>query len=369
MTMAPNLITLSGFGFIIINVLTLFYYNPTLDKDCPPWVYASWALGLFLYQTFDAVDGTQARRTHQSGPLGELFDHGVDALNTSLGVLIFAASLNLGMGWRTITALFGAQLTFYVQTWEEYHTKTLTLGIVNGPVEGVLILISIYLFTAFKGHASFWQQPAFQALEIQPPEYLPQSIKDISFSNLYVIQGAVVLFVNVFQSSLNVIRARRIRSERSREAFLGLLPMAVTLILVTLYLGLNPEILYKNLVPFILFTGILNSYSVGQVIIAHLAQLCFPYFNILNLPLAFGVLDSLGPLCQNYLGLGWPSLLSKSEYQLAYCFCMLGCAIGIYSSFVVDVIVTICDYLDIWCLTIKHPWNQLEESKKVKKEA
>jgi ethanolaminephosphotransferase len=29
----------------------------------------------------------------------------------------------------------------------------------------------------------------------------------------------------------------------------------------------------------------------------------------------------------------------------------------------VDVIVTICDYLDIWCLTIKHPWNE-EEAKK-----
>jgi len=28
----------------------------------------------------------------------------------------------------------------------------------------------------------------------------------------------------------------------------------------------------------------------------------------------------------------------------------------VYGSFVVDVIVTICDYLDIWCLTIKHPW-------------
>ena len=26
----------------------------------PLWVYASWAIGLFLYQTFDAVDGTQA---------------------------------------------------------------------------------------------------------------------------------------------------------------------------------------------------------------------------------------------------------------------------------------------------------------------
>lgn len=38
----------------------MLYYNPTLDQDCPPWVYVSWAVGLFLYQTFDAVDGMQA---------------------------------------------------------------------------------------------------------------------------------------------------------------------------------------------------------------------------------------------------------------------------------------------------------------------
>lgn len=60
MNMAPNLITLTGFGFVIVNILTLLWYNPTLDTDCPRWVYASWAVGLFLYQTFDAVDGTQA---------------------------------------------------------------------------------------------------------------------------------------------------------------------------------------------------------------------------------------------------------------------------------------------------------------------
>ncbi|KAI6251409.1 hypothetical protein HI914_01032 [Erysiphe necator] len=365
MSMAPNLITLSGFGFIIINVLTLFYFNPTLDKDCPPWVYASWAVGLFLYQVFDAVDGTQARRTHQSGPLGELFDHGVDALNTTLGVLIFAASLNLGMGWRTITALFGAQLTFYVQTWEEYHTKTLTLGIVNGPVEGVLILVSIYLFTAFKGQASFWNQPVFRALEIQAPSYLPQKIREISFTDLYLIQGAVVLFINVFQSSLNVIEARRNSGKKSRQALLGLLPMVATLTLITIYLNLNAEILHNNLVPFILFTGLVNSYSVGQIITSHLAQLSFPYFNILNIPLACGILDSLGPLIQQYIGIGWSSLLGTSEYQVAYCYCMLGIAIGVYGSFVVDVIVTICDYLDIWCLTIKNPWNEKEESKKM----
>ncbi len=60
MSMAPNLITLTGFMFVIANFLTLLWYNPTLDQDCPTWVYYSWAVGLFLYQTFDAVDGSQA---------------------------------------------------------------------------------------------------------------------------------------------------------------------------------------------------------------------------------------------------------------------------------------------------------------------
>lgn len=42
------------------NFFTMLWYNPTLDQDCPPWVYASCAVGLFLYQTFDGVDGIQA---------------------------------------------------------------------------------------------------------------------------------------------------------------------------------------------------------------------------------------------------------------------------------------------------------------------
>lgn len=28
------------------------------------------------------------------------------------------------------------------------------------------------------------------------------------------------------------------------------------------------------------------------------------------------------------------------------------------------MIVTICDYLDIWCLTIKHPWDEKAQAKK-----
>lgn len=48
LSIAPNALTLSGFAFVIVNLLTMLYYTPGLDQDCPPWVYASWAIGLFL---------------------------------------------------------------------------------------------------------------------------------------------------------------------------------------------------------------------------------------------------------------------------------------------------------------------------------
>ena len=199
LSMAPNMITLSGFGFVIANILTMLYYTPTMDRDCPSWVYASWSIGLFLYQTFDAIDGSQARRTKQSGPLGELFDHGVDALNTSLEVLLFSAAMNFGQGWRTIVILFGSLLTFYVQTWDEYHTKTLTLGLVSGPVEGILTLCFVYAVTAIKGGGSYWQQPMLQAMGLPHYQFLPQMVYSMDFGDFYMAYGTLVLAFNTLQ--------------------------------------------------------------------------------------------------------------------------------------------------------------------------
>ena len=45
------------------------------------------ALGFFIYQSLDAIDGKQARRTKSNTPLGELFDHGCDAISTFLAAL------------------------------------------------------------------------------------------------------------------------------------------------------------------------------------------------------------------------------------------------------------------------------------------
>jgi ethanolaminephosphotransferase len=51
-----------------------------MNFKAPSWTYLQAALGLFLYQTLDATDGKQARRTQSSSPLGELFDHGCDSM-------------------------------------------------------------------------------------------------------------------------------------------------------------------------------------------------------------------------------------------------------------------------------------------------
>lgn len=48
----------------------------------PRWACFLCAFGLFIYQSLDAIDGKQARRTGTSSPLGELFDHGCDSLST-----------------------------------------------------------------------------------------------------------------------------------------------------------------------------------------------------------------------------------------------------------------------------------------------
>ncbi|RCH78671.1 hypothetical protein CU097_001973, partial [Rhizopus azygosporus] len=102
--MAPNMITLLGLMTIMINVLTLFYHTTSLG-ECPNWVYYTFGIGLFIYQSFDAIDGKQARRTGTSGPLGELFDHSCDAINTSLGVLTWASATYLGQSWWTVASL------------------------------------------------------------------------------------------------------------------------------------------------------------------------------------------------------------------------------------------------------------------------
>lgn len=223
-----------------------------------------------------------------------------------------------------------------MQTWDEYHTKTLTLGLISGPVEGLVMLCLVYSFSGLMGGASFWQQSAMQTLHVPPAWFIPELLYNLPWNEWYMVLGGLVLTYNTISSAANVVRVRHARGEKSRVALLGLIPFFVTWALITAYLYLQPVILHEHLVPFVFFAGLVNAYSVGQMITAHLVQLDFPYYNVLVLPLAFAVFDSLGPVLQSHIGVGWPSALGYGVYQVAYVFCMLGIAIGVYGSFVVS---------------------------------
>ena len=114
---------------------------------------------------------------------------------------------------------------------------------------------------------------------------------------------------------------------------LGLIPAITTWSLVPLYLWLQPIILKEHLIPFILYVGLINAYSVGKIITAHLTKSStFPLTNSLLIPLWFAVIDSLGPK----IGL-WPSSLGSGMYQVAFMFACLGLGVGVHGSFIVSV--------------------------------
>ena len=89
---APNLLTLSGFLFLVSQTLLLAFVDPGIDlggakNAVPQWVWFYSAFAHFMAHTLDGIDGKQARRTGSSSPLGEMFDHGLDSWSTSLFVI------------------------------------------------------------------------------------------------------------------------------------------------------------------------------------------------------------------------------------------------------------------------------------------
>lgn len=77
--MAPNLLTLLGFFCNFGAYLLVVATTDNMAGPAPPYVWALVGISIFAYQTFDSIDGRQARKTNTASPLGELFDHGAPA--------------------------------------------------------------------------------------------------------------------------------------------------------------------------------------------------------------------------------------------------------------------------------------------------
>lgn len=149
--MAPNLITALGLSVNVVSTLVLLYFNPYFDGTytTPWWAYAGCGVGLFIYQTLDALDGKQARRTNSATPLGELFDHGCDAISTIFVVLAAGASLQAGP-WSTLVCLLLGQATFYCAHWRTYVCAKMHFGRVD-VTEAQWCMITIHMLSAVYG--------------------------------------------------------------------------------------------------------------------------------------------------------------------------------------------------------------------------
>ena len=89
LSIAPNLITLAGLLIQMSGSFLYLFYDTSLTQHMP-WYFTFYsATCFFIYQTLDAIDGKQARRTGTSSPLGQLFDHGCDCVCNLIGLIAF----------------------------------------------------------------------------------------------------------------------------------------------------------------------------------------------------------------------------------------------------------------------------------------
>ncbi|XP_028047855.1 choline/ethanolaminephosphotransferase 1 isoform X3 [Monomorium pharaonis] len=149
--LAPNLITVLGLIVNIVTTLILVYYSPDARVEAPRWACFLCALGLFIYQSLDAIDGKQARRTGTSTPLGELFDHGCDSISTVFVALSACIAVQLGYypTWMFFQC-FCAMTLFYCAHWQTYVSGSLRFGKVD-VTEAQFTIIAIHLISAIFG--------------------------------------------------------------------------------------------------------------------------------------------------------------------------------------------------------------------------
>ncbi|KAL3981659.1 CDP-alcohol phosphatidyltransferase family protein [Acanthocheilonema viteae] len=155
MWVAPNVITMSGFFINLVTVLILACFSYDAKIAASSWAYFQAALGVFLYQTLDATDGKQARRTNSSSPLGELFDHGCDAMSQVLVTLNICYAMLLGQErYVVLFVTVSSVVLFYCAHWSTYCTGRLKFAKFD-VTEAQMAILVILLVTSIFG-TSFW---------------------------------------------------------------------------------------------------------------------------------------------------------------------------------------------------------------------
>ncbi|KAH8682438.1 cholinephosphotransferase 1 [Xylariales sp. PMI_506] len=356
--LAPNMVTLIGFFFILANVGLLVIYMPDLVGPAPSWLYLSFAFGLFMYQTMDNIDGKQARRTGTSSGLGELFDHGIDSLNCTLASLLETAAMGLGTSKSGVFTALCPCIPMFFSTWETYHTHTLYLGYFNGPTEGLLIACAVMALSGIYG-PEIWAEPL---VDVVGPKYLfgyDQVIGSYSIRDIWIpIIVLSTLFGHIPFCVINVAKARRKNNLPVLPVFLEWTPMIVYTVsigawLYSPYSTLRSE---NHLVLFCMTMSFVFGRMTTKMILAHLTRQPFPYWTVMLVPLVGGA------ILANLPRFGFEAISAQHELIYLWGYFAFACAVYFHWAFL--VVTSICNFLGINALTIPHE-KQLENKQKL----
>ncbi|GAA5806970.1 hypothetical protein MFLAVUS_000319 [Mucor flavus] len=361
--MAPNLITLTGLIFMIINVAFAIFLAPDMgvnEEAGPSWIYYSFAAGLWLYSTFDNVDGKQARRTNSSSPLGELFDHGCDAINCSFAAILQSTAIGLGHSKASVILYGIAMLGFYLSTIEEYHTGVLYLGYVNAPTEGVILSCIVFVLSGYFG-PGLWRLPLKYVIK---SSWLPSVLKDMSLSHALIWWiGFLFIFTHVPTCFYAMYKACKKNNKPYVKTML-IQNMPIATYTIGLYLWVmspySTILSHRHFILFAITTGVVFGRMATKVILAHLTKSEFPMFTVLLIPLIVGAALTNIPILFPSIG---PIFTAESEYMFLVAYFVF--AVAAYLRWALVVINNFCDFLGIKCLTIPNQKKVVDTKKKI----
>ncbi|XP_011331572.1 cholinephosphotransferase 1 isoform X7 [Ooceraea biroi] len=319
--LAPNLITVLGLIVNVITTLILVYYSPDAKAEAPRWACFLCALGLFVYQSLDAIDGKQARRTGTSTPLGELFDHGCDSISTVFVALSACIAVQLGYypTWMFFQC-FCAMTLFYCAHWQTYVSGSLRFGKVD-VTEAQFTIIGIHLISALFG-------PQIWMVE------LPYTGTEVKVFPLWAAVGIAILLA---QSSISVILAGGVGKNGSTVAGTSVLspiiPFGFVVVPAYTIYRKSVEHVYENHPAlYILAFGMVAAKVTNKLVVAHMTKNEMQYFDS----------SLIGPamlFLNQYF-----NFFIKEYYVLWLCFIWVTVDLLRYSA---QVCLEICDHMKI----------------------
>ncbi|XP_033646223.1 cholinephosphotransferase 1-like [Asterias rubens] len=259
-TIAPNTITIVGLTANVIGALILMLFCPTGKEQAPSWAYIVAALTLFIYQSLDAIDGKQARRTQTSTPLGELFDHGCDSVSIVFVSIEFSIAMQLGE-WAElyfVTSVL-SMFMFYGAHWQTYVSGTLQFGKFD-VTESQLVICSIFFISAFFG-----------------PQIWALKVFGLELKVLVFLGGVVMAVVSFFNYTLVIFGGGGKGKDGSTVADTSVIAPALHIAFVILLEVIIKEKshtgLYENQPCVYLLTfGFVAAKIINKLVVAHMTK-------------------------------------------------------------------------------------------------